>query len=74
MIFVVKLKSKEARLNNCFLEEARIDFWGVGSMLMVKGWIGEDDPDELQKGEVDLNLILDLELDGDCLKEKKTQL
>ena len=37
LIFVVKLKSKEARLNNCFLEEARIDFWGVGSMLMVKG-------------------------------------
>ena len=37
---------------------------------MVRGWIGEDDPDELQKGEVDLNLILDLELDGDCLKEK----
>ena len=32
---------------------------------MVKGCIGDDDPEELQNGEVDLNLILGLEPDGD---------
>ena len=67
LIFEVRLRSKDALLNNCFLVEARIDFWGgaAGSTLMVKGWIGDDDPEELQKGEVDLNLILGLEPDGD---------
>ena len=67
LIFEERLKSKDALLNNCFLVEARIDFWGgaAGSTLMVKGWIGDDDPEELQKGEVDLNLILGLEPDGD---------